>query len=214
MGHKVSPKLFRIGLSEKWNSRWFGDAKIYVKYLEQDTKIREYLKKKLKEGGVEKVEIERAPDKVEIILNSSKPGIIIGRGGAGVEEIKNYILKKIIKNKKIKLQINIKEVNKPQLSASIVSQNIALELEKRVPYRRAMKRNMEMVDKAGAEGLKVIVAGRLNGAEIARRETLTIGKIPLHTLRANIDYGFTEAHTIYGIIGVKVWIYKGIFFKK
>lgn len=214
MGHKVSPKIFRMGLSENWNSRWFNVGADYVQYLKQDTQIRSYLVKKMKDSALEKVEIERSHDNINVMLFSSKPGVIIGRGGAGVEEIKKYIQKKIIKDNKVKLQINIKEVSRPQLSASIVAQNIALELEKRVPYRRAMKRNMEAVTKAGAQGIKVICGGRLNGSEIARRETLLIGKIPLHTFRANIDYSIATAETTYGTIGVKVWIYKGEVFNK
>lgn len=214
MGHKVNPKVFRIGLSEDWNSRWFGSGQQYIKNLEQDNKIRKYLIKKLKDGGVEKVEIERSPDNTSLTIHSSKPGIIIGRGGAGIEELKKYIEKKIIKNKKVKLSINIKEVNNPQLSAQIVAQNIALELEKRIPYRRAMKRNIESVMRAGAQGVKVITSGRLGGVEIARQETLSQGKIPLHTLRADISYGLATAWTTYGAVGVKVWIYKGEVFKK
>lgn len=214
MGHKVNPKAFRIGLSEDWNSRWFKRGDDFVKALEQDNRIRRFLKKKLKDGGVENVEIERSPESINITISSSKPGIIIGRGGAGIEEIKKHIDKKIIALKggwkdKLKININIKEVATPQLSAQIVATNIALELEKRIPYRRAMKRNMDGVMKAGAQGVKIICSGRLNGAEIARSEKLISGKIPLHTLRADIDYGFTEANTTYGVIGVKVWIYKG-----
>jgi small subunit ribosomal protein S3 len=213
MGHKVSPKIIRLGITQKWNSRWFGSGKDFVNNLRQDNLIREFLTKKLKEGGVEKIEIERSPDKIEVLVHSSKPGIIIGRGGAGIEEVKTYIIKNIIKNKKVKINLNIKEVSKPQLSASIVAQNVAFELEKRVPYRRAMKRNMENTEKAGALGIKLICSGRLNGADIARKETLTIGKIPLHTLRADIDYGTARANTTYGVIGIKVWIYKGEIYK-
>ncbi len=209
MGHKVNPKIFRIGLSENWASRWFKRGPAFARQLEQDTKLREYLNSKLRDCSLKSVEIERSPDNINIILHSSKPGIIIGRGGVGVEEIKNYLLKKIIKNKKIKLQINIKEVNKPQLCAQIMAQNIALELEKRIPYRRSMKRNIEAIIKAGAQGVKVHCAGRLGGVEIARTEKLTQGKIPLHTLRADIDYGTATARTTYGAIGVKIWIYKG-----
>jgi len=213
MGHKVNPKVFRIGLSENWNSRWFGSGQTYVKYLEQDTKIRKYLTKKLRDAGLEKVEIERSPDNINVSVYSSKPGIVIGRGGAGIEELKKYIQKNVIKSKKIKLNINIKEVNKPQLSAQIVANNIALELEKRIPYRRSMKRNMESVMNAGAQGVKVICSGRLGGVEIARQETLSQGKIPLHTLRADIGYGMSTSWTTYGSVGVKVWIYKGEVFK-
>ncbi len=214
MGHKVSPKIFRIGFSEDWNSRWFASGANYPKYLEEDTRIKKYLTRKLKEGGVEKVEVERARENLDIIINSSKPGVIIGRGGAGIEELKKYILEKILKDKKRKIQINIKEVSKPQLAAPIVAQNIAQEMEKRIPFRRAVKRNMEMVFKAGALGVKVICSGRLDGAEIARRETFVQGKIPLHTLRADISYSTATAYTTYGTVGVKVWIYRGEVFKK
>ena len=214
MGHKVNPKIFRIGLSENWTSRWFKRGPLFAQQLEQDTKIRAYLTQKLKECSLERVEIDRSPDNINIILYSSKPGIIIGRGGSGIEEIKKYLQQKIIKNKKIKLSINIKEVNKPQLSAQIMAQNIALELEKRIPYRRSMKRNIESIMKAGAKGVKITCSGRLGGVEIARAEKLTQGKIPLHTLRADIDYGTATARTTYGAIGIKIWIYKGEIFKK
>ena len=212
MGHKVNPKIFRIGLSENWTSRWFANGLNYPKYLEEDTKIRAYLSNKLKESGLQKIEIERTPDSINITIYSSKPGIIIGRGGTGVEEHKTYIQKKIVKDKKIKINTNIKEVSKPQLSAPIMAQNIASELERRIPYRRSMKRNIESIMKAGAKGVKIICSGRLGGVDIARQETLTQGKIPLHTLRANIDYGTATANTTYGATGVKVWIYKGEIF--
>ena len=215
MGHKVSPKVFRLGLSEDWDSRWFKSGKIYQQYLKEDTVIRKYLLNKLKDSGIEKIIIERSPDSLIITVNSSKPGMIIGRGGSMIEEIKKYIQKKITKNtsaSKIKMQINIKEVNRPQLSAPIIAQNMATDLEKRIPFRRAMKRNIESIMKAGAEGVKIICSGRLDGAEIARRETIVQGKIPLHTIRANIDYGLATAFTTYGTVGVKVWIYKGEIF--
>lgn len=214
MGHKVNPKIFRIGLSEKWSSRWFASGNKYSTYLKQDTQIRDYSTKKLKDCGLKQIEIERSHENINITINSSKPGIIIGRGGAGIEEIKNQIIKKIIKNKKTKININIKEVSKPQLSAPITAGNIAQELEKRIPYRRSMKRNLENIMKAGAQGAKIILSGRLAGVEIARQETLSQGKIPLHTLRSDIDYGTNTARTTYGAIGVKVWIYKGEKFDK
>lgn len=212
MGHKVSPKAFRLGMSEEWDSRWFAFGNNFVQRLKEDEAVRKFLTKKLKEAGLEKVVIERAVDSVTITVYSSKPGVIIGRGGSSIEELKNYISKKIIaKNtkNKVKLQINIKEVNKPQLSATIMAQNMASDLEKRIPFRRAMKRSMDAIMKAGAEGVKVISSGRLDGAEIARKETLVLGKIPLHTIRANIDYGTATAFTTYGTVGVKFWIYKG-----
>ena len=220
MGHKVNPKIFRIGLSENWNSRWFNRGQNYATNIEKDQKIKKYIKQKTRESSVEKIEIERYLDKINIIIYSSKPGMIIGRGGSGIEIIKNYLDKKIINKKKMgekitkkKIEINIKEINKPQLSAQIMAQNISLELERRIPYRRSMKRNIESIIKAGAKGVKIICAGRLGGVEIARSEMLTQGKIPLHTLRADIDYGVATARTTYGAIGVKVWIYKGEIFK-
>jgi len=215
MGHKVSPKIFRMGLSEDWDSRWFNRGKIYQQYLKEDTAVRKYLNQKLRDSGLEKIIIERSPDNLIITINSSKPGMIIGRGGGSVEEIKKYIQKKIAKNNnsKIKLQINIKEINRPQLSAPIVAQNIALDLEKRIPFRRSMKRNIESIMKAGALGVKIICSGRLDGAEIARCETLVHGKIPLHTIRADVDHGLATAFTTYGTVGIKVWIYKGEVFK-
>lgn len=221
MGHKVNPKIFRVGLSEDWDSRWFKLGKAFRQQLYQDVLVRRYLTKKLRESGIEKIVIERSTDNMIVTVHSSKPGVIIGRGGAGIEEIKKYLMQKIIfkgqnkKSPKTKLQLNIKEVSRPQLSAPIVAQNIAMELEKRIPYRRAMKRHIESVLKAGALGVKVICAGRLDGVDIARRETMVHGEIPLHTMRANIDYGQTTAFTTSaGTVGVKVWIYKGEVFAK
>jgi len=182
MGHKVSPKIFRISLSEKWNSRWFAHGKNFAKYLEQDYRIRTYVQEKLKDAGLNSVEIERSPEKIELFIYSSKPGIIIGRGGAGINDLKNYIERKIIKDKKIKLQISIKEVSKPQIAATIVAQNVAFELEKRVPYRRVMKRNLENIMRAGAQGSKIICSGRLGGVDIARSETQIEGKILIQIL--------------------------------
>ncbi|MFH1456665.1 MAG: 30S ribosomal protein S3 [Patescibacteria group bacterium] len=215
MGHKVNPKSFRLGQTTSWLSKWFAwGTKDYFQKIEQDVKIRKYIFSKLKDSGVDKVEVERAREKVGVMIYSSKPGVIIGRGGAGVDEIKSYIQKKILKDKKIKLNIDIKEIKEPQLSAMIMARNIAAELERRIPYRRAMRRNIEAIIKAGAEGAKVICSGRLDGVEIARRETMTRGKIPLQTLRADIDYACTTARTTYGAIGVKVWVFKGEVFNK
>jgi len=214
MGHKVNPKIYRIGHLTNWTSKWFDSGSSYSKKVEQDVKIRKHITSKLKDAGIDKIEIERSPESINIMIYSSKPGIIIGRGGAGVDEIRKYITKKIIKDKNVKINIDIKEVSKPQLSAMIVAANIANELEKRIPYRRAMKRNIDSVMKAGAQGVKVVCSGRLDGVEIARQETLYQGKIPLQTLRADIDYARTAAHTTYGQVGVKVWIYKGEVFDK
>ncbi len=213
MGHKVNPKIFRIGVSKTWNSRWFS-LKNYVDRIQQDIAIRKYIETKFREASLDAVVIDRSNEKIEINIYTARPGMIIGRGGSGIDEVKKYIYERILKNKKIKLDVNIKEVNKPSLSARIVAQNIALDLEKRMPYRRVMKKYIDQVMKAGAQGIKIICSGRLGGVEIARSETLSQGKIPLHTLRADIDYARLGARTIYGVVGVKVWIYKGEFFEK
>ena len=206
MGQKVNPISFRMGMSQSWKSKWFSD-KNYVKYLKQDVLVRRYLKKKLRDSGISRIEIKRSADEFFIIIFSSRPGIIIGRGGTGIEELKKDLVKKYIKDAK-SLKLSIEEVKKPMLSAGIVMQSVVDQIEKRMPYRRVMKKTIERVMEAGAKGVKIKVAGRLNGVEIARRETLGQGRLPLHTLRANIDYSRGAAATTYGAIGVKVWIYK------
>ncbi|MBD3359706.1 MAG: 30S ribosomal protein S3 [Candidatus Buchananbacteria bacterium] len=214
MGQKVNPKSFRIGVTKNWDSKWFA-KRDFSSYLKQDVIIRKYLKNKLKQAGVAKIEIERSAEKINLIIHAVRPGVIIGRSGVGIEQLKDELIKKIFNKQETKtpgksnLNINILEVDKPNLNAQIVLDNIIADLEKRIPYRRVMKQALGRVIRGGAKGVKVIVAGRLNGAEIARTETLTEGMIPLHTLRANIDYARGAAHTIYGKIGVKVWIYKG-----
>jgi len=213
MGHKVNPKIFRIGISKTWNSKWFSDTN-YIAHLKQDISIRKYVEKKLKEASLDNVIIDRSVGKIEINIYSARPGMIIGKGGAGIESMKKYILQKILKTKKTKVDINIKEVNKPNLSARIIAQNIAIDLEKRMPYRRVMKKYIDQVIKAGGQGVKIVCGGRLGGVEIARSESLSEGKIPLHTIRADIDYSRLVANTTYGVIGVKVWIYKGEYFAK
>lgn len=212
MGQKVNPKIFRIGELYQWNSKWFS-KKDYAKFLQQDILIKRFLEKELKEAAVEKIEIERSAMNITIIIYSAKPGIIIGRGGQGVEELKKKIQNKFL-DKKISLNINIQEVSDPNLSAELVAQAIITDLEKRVPYRRVIKQAVARIERTKAKGVKVIVSGRLNGAEIARSETLSSGSLPLHTLRADIDYAQGVAQTTYGVIGVKVWIYKGEIFKK
>jgi small subunit ribosomal protein S3 len=213
MGQKVNPKILRTGpkLIYAWNSKWFNE-KEYKKYLKQDIEIREFLKKELKEAGIAEIEIERSATTLTITIHSARPGLIIGRGGTGAEELKNK-LKEKISDKKININLNIVEVSKPNLSAELVLQGIIADIEKRVPYRRTMKQAIDKVLKAGAKGIKVSVSGRLDGVEIARSETLSQGRIPLHTLRADIDYASGMARTIYGAIGIKVWIYKGEVFK-
>lgn len=212
MGQKVNPKIFRIGPLYSWDSKWFS-KKDYIKFLKEDILIKDFLIEELKEAAVAKIEIERSGNNMVITIYSARPGVIIGRGGQGVEELKRKIKSKFLPSK-ISLNLNILEVTNPNLSAEIVLQSIISDLEKRVPFRRVVKQAIARVEKAGAKGVKIIVAGRLDGIEIARSETLGSGKLPLHTLRADIDYAAKEAYTTYGTVGVKVWIYKGERFKK
>ena len=205
MGQKVSPHGLRVGIIKDWSSTWYANKKDYSDNLVEDHKIREYLKKTLKTSGIDSIKIARKGDKVFIDINTAKPGMIIGKGGAAIEELKAKLSKMI--NKEVAL--NIVEVKDVDMSAQLVAENIALQLEKRISFRRAMKSSMQKTMKAGALGIKTAVSGRLGGAEIARTEHYSEGTIPLQTLRADIDYGFAEALTTYGIIGVKVWIYKG-----
>ena len=206
MGQKVNPKSFRIGSTFSWNSRWFAKAD-YAEKLRQDIEIRKHLVKELTDAAVERIDIERSSNKVTIVIYSAKPGIIIGRGGKGIEELKAKTQKKFF-NKKENLSVSIQEVKDPNLSAELVKQSIIMDIERRIPFRRAMKQAVGRVERAGAKGVKVIVSGRLNGAEIARSEKAIWGSIPLHTIRTNIDYSRGAARTTYGAIGVKVWIYK------
>lgn len=208
MGQKVNPIAFRMGMSQKWRSLWFSD-KNYIEYLKQDTAIRSFLKKRLKDARVASVQIKRSADILELIIHSGRPGIIIGRGGTGIEDLKKEIVKKYIKSQKLNLRISVEEVSKPDLSAAIILQNIIEQTEKRIPYRKVIKRTIERSMDNGCQGIKITMAGRLNGVEIARTETLKQGRLPLHTLRADIDYSRGAASTTYGKIGVKVWVYKG-----
>lgn len=213
MGHKVNPKAFRLGNTITWNSQWFATKNKFSAFLEQDVKIRKFLAKELKDLSVEQVKIERANEAVTLNIYTGKPGLIIGRSGSGVEDLKKKIKQKFLFGK-VNLNINIREVERVALSAALVMQEIIVSLEKRIPFRRAVKQAVGKVMRAGALGVKVIVGGRLNGAEIARSETVAEGSLPLHTLRADIDYCRGAARTIYGAIGVKVWIYKRDVFKK
>lgn len=212
MGRKVHPKIFRIGFTTDWESKWFSDKQTMPKLLSQDVKAREYLMKKLNKAGVDLINIERHPNKVRVNIHSARPGVIIGRGGEGVERLIKELKLKVFKREK-NLEINIKEIKAPFLSAGVVLEGIILDIEKRTPFRRVMKHSMDQVKKAGAKGVKLKVSGRLNGAEIARSEKLSWGKVPLHTMRADIDYAYGIARTIYGAIGVKVWIYRGEVFE-
>ncbi len=205
MGHKVNPIGLRLGINRNWESRWFPNFKTAAVSLGEDHKIRTYLKKELYYAGVSNIVIERTAKRLRVTIIAARPGIIIGKKGSDIEKIKESLQTLIGKP----VAVNIKEEKKAQASAQLVAENVATQLEKRVAFRRAMKKVMQNAQRAGAKGIKVSVAGRLGGAEIARTEWYLEGRVPLHTLRAKIDYGFAEAHTTYGVIGIKVWIFKG-----
>lgn len=204
MGQKVHPIGFRLGIVRTWSSKWYSEAD-YSKLLHEDIKLRDYLKKRLYHAGISKIEIERAASKAKLNIFAARPGIIIGKKGAEVEALKKELAK--LTDKEIFL--NIQEVRKPEVDAQLVAENVALQLERRVAFRRAMKKSVSMALKFGAQGIKIHCSGRLGGAEMSRTEWYREGRVPLHTLRADIDYGFAEAKTTYGIIGVKVLIFKG-----
>lgn len=209
MGQKVHPKIFRIGYLYSWDSRWFARKHDYSLQVKQDIQIKKFLKKELKACGVANVEIERTPNVMTIVLHSARPGMIIGRQGVGIEELRKKLITRFFSGQKSTVNISVMEIDQPQMNAQLVASAMVEEIEKRLPYRRVMKQTLDRVQKAGAKGIKVLVGGRLNGAEIANREMLSWGTIPLHTLRAHIDYARGTAHTMQGTIGVKVWIYKG-----
>lgn len=204
MGQKVHPFGFRLGYNKNWQSRWFS-KKEYASFVFEDHNIRKYVKKTLYHAGLSKIEIERAGGKVRLILSTARPGIVIGRKGVEIEKLRADLRRKFGRE----FSIEVNEIRRPETDAQLVAENIAMQLERRVAFRRAMKRTVSMSRKFGAEGIKVACAGRLAGAEIARSEWYRDGRVPLQTLRADIDYGFAEANTTYGIIGVKVWIFKG-----
>jgi len=204
MGQKVHPYGFRLGFNKPWRSRWFATHG-YAKLLQEDLELKETLRERLKSAGVSSIEVDRPGNKLRVTIRTSRPGIIIGRKGAEIEKLKQDMAKKT----KREVFIDIQEVHKPELDAQLVSESIALQLEKRVAFRRAMRKAVDSALRFGCKGIKVRVSGRLNGAEIARSEWYLQGQLPLHTLRADIDYGFAEAHTTYGVIGVKAWLYKG-----
>ena len=204
MGQKVHPYGFRLGVTKTWRSRWFAKQG-YAKLLQEDLDLREALRDRLKSAGVSAVEVDRPGNKLRVTIRTSRPGIIIGRKGAEIEKLKQDLAKRT----KREVFIDIQEVHKPELDAQLVSESIALQLEKRVAFRRAMRKAVDSALRFGCKGIKVRVSGRLNGAEIARSEWYLQGQLPLHTLRADIDYGFSEAQTTYGVIGVKAWLYKG-----
>lgn len=205
MGQKVNPHGLRVGIIKDWSSKWYSGKRDFSSLLIEDKKVRKYVKDKFYTSGVSKVEIERAANRVKVTIYTAKPGMVIGKGGAGVDDLKKELEVMTGKN----VFINIIEIKVPELDAQLVAENIASQLEKRVSFRRAMKQSIQRTMRAGAKGIKTMVSGRLGGAEIARSERYSEGTIPLQTLRADIDYGFAEADTTYGNIGVKVWIYKG-----
>jgi small subunit ribosomal protein S3 len=204
MGQKVHPYGFRLGFNKTWRSRWFAKQN-YSKLLQEDLELKKTLTDRLKSAGVSLIEVDRPGNKLRVTIRTSRPGIIIGRKGAEIEKLKQDLAKKT----KREVFIDIQEVHKPELDAQLVSESIALQLEKRVAFRRAMRKAVDSALRFGCKGIKVRVSGRLNGAEIARSEWYLQGQLPLHTLRADIDYGFTEAHTTYGVIGIKAWVYRG-----
>ncbi|MBQ2723661.1 MAG: 30S ribosomal protein S3 [Clostridia bacterium] len=206
MGQKVNPHGMRVGVNAGWDSKWYADKKLFGYYLKQDDEIRKHIKTKYYVAGISKVEIQRTSEEVKVDIYTGKPGVLIGKAGAGSEAITSEIAK-IAKG--LKVSVNIIEVKKVDLDAQLIAEGIASQLEKRVAFRRAMRQALQRAMKAGAKGVKTKVGGRLDGAEIARSEEYHEGSIPLHTLRADIDYGFAQAKTTFGIIGVKVWIYKG-----
>lgn len=205
MGQKVNPHGLRVGIIRDWDSKWYADKKTFNLYLVEDFKIREYIKAKLYISGVSKIEIERAANKIKVTVFTAKPGMVIGRGGVGVEELRVAVEKMTKKS----VVVNVEEIKVPELDAQLVAENIAAQLERRVTFRRAMKQAIQRTMRYGAKGIKTAVAGRLGGADMARTEGYSEGTIPLQTLRADIDYGFAEATTTYGKLGVKVWLYKG-----
>jgi small subunit ribosomal protein S3 len=207
MGHKVHPTIHRTQVIYTWDSKWFG-KRSYAEFAEQDIAIRNYIDKKHKDAHIDSISVERGPKNVTVTVFAAKPGFIIGRGGQGLDVIRQHIEKKILKMKQ-RVKLNIQEVTSPALSARVVAMTVAEDIERRVAFRRSMKQTIERVMVAGAKGVKVSLSGRLNGVDIARHETLSEGKVPLITLRSDVDYANVKAHTTYGVIGVKVWIYKG-----
>lgn len=204
MGQKVNPHGIRLGIVKTWDAKWYAD-KDYAENLHEDIKIRAFLKDSLKIAGISRIETERSKNRLKLTIHTAKPGMVIGRGGSGIEQIKEGLKKYTTKH----VDINIAEIKQPDMDSTLVAENIAAQLERRIAFRRAMKQAVGRTMRMGAKGIKIMVSGRLGGAEIARKESYREGSIPLHTLRADIDYGTAEAHTTYGRIGIKVWIFKG-----
>lgn len=214
MGHKVNPKLFRIGVTNTWPSRWFARGDAYRNHLRQDLGIRTFITKELKDGAVSRVAIDRSQGTIAITIHTGKPGFVIGRSAAGIEELRKKVVKEFFRGRKVNVRLDVVEIPKSNLDATIVAQQVVSDIERRMPFRRILKQTIERVKKSGGLGVKVAVSGRLNGAEIARREWLGWGKIPLTSLRADIDYASGTARTQAGAIGIKVWIYRGDVFEQ
>jgi len=205
MGQKVHPTGIRLGITKDWTSKWYADSRNYPEFLYMDLKVREYLRKRLAQASISRIQIERPARNARITIHTARPGLVIGKKGEDIEKLRQDLSKMM----DAPVHINIEEIRKPELDATLVAQSVAQQLERRIMFRRAMKRAVGNSMRIGAQGIKIHVAGRLNGAEIARSEWYREGRVPLHTLRADIDYGFAEANTTYGVIGVKVWIFKG-----
>lgn len=205
MGQKVHPTGMRLGIIKEWSSKWYADGKNYAKYLNTDLKVREFLREKLAQASVSEIRIERPAKNARIIVHTARPGIVIGKKGEDIDRLR----KEVSEMMGVPVHISVEEIRKPELDAQLVAESVAQQLERRIMFRRAMKRAVSNAMRLGAQGIRINVSGRLNGAEIARTEWYREGRVPLHTLRADIDYGFAEAHTTYGVIGVKVWIFKG-----
>ncbi|MDD4352609.1 MAG: 30S ribosomal protein S3 [Candidatus Gracilibacteria bacterium] len=208
MGQKVHPYIFRVGISKGWKSTWYAD-KNYHNLLHEDLKLRKYLMKKLGDAGIAEIEIQRSADQITVLIHTSKPGIIIGRSGSNIDVLREDVRRQVGAN----VEVKVIEIRKPDLNAQLIADNVALQLERRIPFRRACKQAIERAREAGVKGIKISLSGRLNGAEIARNEVFKEGNVPLHTLRADIDYALGKARTTYGAIGVKVWLYHGLIFK-
>jgi small subunit ribosomal protein S3 len=208
MGQKVHPTGFRLGIATDWTSKWYADSSDFADFLEEDLKIREFLRKKLSQAAISRIQISRPAKAISVTIHTARPGIIIGKKGEDIERLRIEVAS-LVSVHLNNVKISIEEIRKPELDAQLVAEGVASQLERRVMFRRAMRRSVTNAMRIGAEGIKINVSGRLNGAEIARNEWYREGRVPLHTLRANVDYGFAEALTTYGILGVKVWIYKG-----
>ena len=205
MGQKVHPTGIRIGIIKDWTSTWYADTKNYARYLNTDLQVREYLRKKLVNASVSRIQIERPPNEIKVIIHSARPGIVIGKKGEDIERLSQEVSEMM----GVRAKVSVQEIRKPELDASLVAESVAQQIERKIMFRRAMKRAVTNTMRLGALGIKICVAGRLNGAEIARSEWYREGRVPLHTLRADIDYGTANSNTTYGVIGVKVWIFKG-----